>query len=188
MTRESWRSRRRRELTPEERALWAKIAETVRPLSGRTLPSPPEIVAEPAAKPGPIRAATAKRAAPAAPSAQPKPPPLAPLEPKLAKTLKRGGAVDARLDLHGMRQSEAHDRLAAFLKGQQGRGARVVLIITGKGRGESAPLFEERGVLRRLVPAWLAEPGLRNVVIGFSEASAAHGGAGALYVRLRRPR
>ena len=189
MSREGWRSRRRRDLTPEELALWAKIAETVRPLNGRTLPPPPETGAEPPAQRNAIRPPTAaKRAAAAAAAMPPKPPPLAPLEPKLAKTLKRGGAVDARLDLHGLRQAEAHDRLAAFLKGQQARGARVVLVITGKGRTENAALFEERGVLRRLVPAWLAEPGLRNVVIGFSEASAAHGGAGALYVRLRRAR
>jgi DNA-nicking Smr family endonuclease len=176
-------TRRRRGLTPEEQSLWAKIARTINPLAGHTWPEEPEplLVRKPAQNP---KLKTAPRPAPVKPKPK-SPPPLAPLEPKLAKSLKRGGAVDARLDLHGLRQDEAHDRLVGFLKRQQARGARVVLVITGKGKG--ADPFSGRGVLKRLVPAWLSEPGLRGVVLGFSEASAAHGGAGALYVRLRKP-
>ena len=188
MSRESWRVRRRRDLTAEERALWAKIAETVRPLSGRRLPAPPEPPPQPAAPPSPAAKAGPKPAQTVAAKPQPKPPkPLTPIEPKLARTLRRGGEVDARLDLHGLRQEEAHARLRSFLTGAQARGARVVLVITGKGKPGGA-LFDERGVLRRQVPIWLAEPGLRTVVLGFSEASAPHGGSGALYVRLRRER
>lgn len=175
------RPRRRRDLTPDERVLWDKVAESVRPLTGRKR--------KPAAKSAPAEAAKpSKRISPARPAASPplavkKPPPLAPIEPRLARSLKKGGAVDARLDLHGLYQGQAHDRLLRFLKTQQSRGARVVLVITGKGVSGG-----ERGVLRRMVPVWLAEPALRGIVIGFSEASAAHGGAGALYVRLRRER
>ena len=193
MSGEPRRPRRRRDLTPEERALWAKVAESIRPLSRRIPPPPPEEEeisvkkAPPPPRPKPrLKSAAAPiKAPPPAPTS----PPLAALEPKLARNLRRGGAVDARLDLHGFRQEEAHDRLIRFVRSQQARGARVVLVITGKGKrdGESAP-FEDRGVLRRLVPAWLSEPVLRDVVIGFSEASGAHGGAGALYVRLRRER
>jgi DNA-nicking Smr family endonuclease len=186
------RPRRRRDLTPEERTLWAKVAESIRPLSKR-IPPPPEEDEIPVKKaPPPPR--PKPRLKPAAepikaPPPAPKSPPLASLEPKLARNLRRGGAVDARLDLHGFRQEEAHDRLIRFVRSQQARGARVVLVITGKGKRDSeSALFEERGVLRRLVPAWLSEPALREVVIGFSEASGAHGGAGALYVRLRRER
>lgn len=176
--------KRPRRLSPEERALWDKVAETVRPLPGRKKvqkAKPAEEVAPPK-KPPPKKAAVAPkpaaRPAPAAPvAAKPKTPPLAPIEPKLARTLKRGGAVDARFDLHGYRQDEAHDRLISFLNAQQARGARIVLVITGKS-----------GILNRAVPLWLAEPGLRNTVIGFTTASAAHGGSGALYVRLRRER
>jgi DNA-nicking Smr family endonuclease len=168
----------RRDLNPEERALWEKIAETIKPLPGRKKPKraepvfekPPGGKASPAPKP-------ARHAAPEVPVAKPKAPPLAPLEPKLARTLKRGGEVDARFDLHGYRQDEAHSKLLWFLKSQRTRGARIVLVITGKS-----------GVLNRAVPLWLAEPSLRDVVIGFSQASSAHGGAGALYVRLRRER
>lgn len=168
----------RRRLSPEERALWEKVAETVKPLRGRKRlkpAAPPEPESASPRKPAP--APKPARAASPAPAPKPKPPPLAQLEPKLARTLKRGGEVDARFDLHGYRQEEAHSKLIWFLKSQRTRGARVVLVITGKS-----------GVLNRAVPLWLAEPSLRDVVIGFSQASVAHGGAGALYVRLRRER
>lgn len=171
---------RRRDLTPDERALWDKVAESVAPLPGRKRKPAPAESARPAP---PVKRAALLSTSAVPPPAPKKPPPLAPLEPKLARSLKKGAAVDARLDLHGLFQDEAHARLLRFLKTQQSRGARVVLVITGKGRSGG-----ERGVLRRMVPAWLAEPALRDVVIGFSEAAAAHGGAGALYVRLRRTR
>ena len=180
-------SRRRRGLTPEEQSLWAKIARTINPLAGHSWPEEP--APEPPGPKPPQRAKSKSQSppkpAPAAPKS--KTPPLAAMEPKLAKALKRGGAVDARLDLHGYRQDEAHDRLISFLRRQQGRGARVVLVITGKGQADADP-FAGRGVLRRLVPVWLSEPSSREIVLGFSEASAAHGGSGALYVRLRKPR
>lgn len=171
---------RRGALTPQDRSLWAKIAETISPLRGR---APRTIAEAPADIPPPAQ----PRATPERPAAAPppgRPPPLAPLEPKLARSLKKGAAVDARIDLHGLYQDEAHAGLLRFLRSQQARGARVVLVITGKGSAGA----EGRGVLKRLVPVWLAEPALRDVVIGFSEAARAHGGAGALYVRLRRPR
>ncbi len=110
--------------------------------------------------------------------------------------------IDGRIDLHGMTQHDAHLALRAFLVSAQMRGAKTVLVITGKGfresRGEPhlshanlhAAHFgeQERGVLRRRVPQWLAEPGLRDIVLGFDEAHRSHGGGGALYVRLRRRR
>ena len=95
-------------------------------------------------------------------------------------------AIDARLDLHGLTQSEAHAALLHFLRKASAREARLVLVITGKGaRGEGAG---ERGVLKRQVPHWLALPEFRSLVIGFEDAGVKHGGAGALYVRLRRMR
>jgi len=184
------RPRRKRGLTSEEKVLWKAVAKTVSPLPGRARLEESEAAedvreaAPPPSDPLPKLRKPSSLAAKA-----PAPPPLAPLEPKLARTLRRGGEVDGRLDLHGYRQDEAHSRLIRFLQEHQSRGSRVVLVITGKGRREAdVPMFEERGVLKRLVPVWLAEPVLRNIVIGFSEASQAHGGAGALYVRLRRSR
>jgi DNA-nicking Smr family endonuclease len=97
--------------------------------------------------------------------------------------------VDAVIDLHGMRQDEAHATLLSFLRRSQNAGHALVLVVTGKGGAASGlALFEERGVLRRVVPHWLRLPDLRALVLGFEEASPHHGGAGALYVRLRRRR
>lgn len=120
----------------------------------------------------------------------PQPPSLAPLDDRTKRRLVRGTmAIDERLDLHGMTQEAAHGALRHFLVRARDRGARVVLVITGKGKpGGSAHAAHERGVLRRSVPHWLGDPTLRDVVVGFEEAHLAHGGAGAIYVRLRRRR
>jgi DNA-nicking Smr family endonuclease len=99
-------------------------------------------------------------------------------------------SVDASIDLHGLTQTLAHRRLFAFLKETRAHGARTVLVITGKGRpGEPAAFGAyERGVLRRVVPEWLGSVEFRPLVAGYSEAGRRHGGAGAIYVRLRRLR
>ncbi len=102
--------------------------------------------------------------------------------------------VDAAIDLHGMRQGEAHRALLGFVQRAAAQGLGFVLVVTGKGAGSTGASSTdpvsvgERGVLRRLVPHWLSDPGLRGAVIGFEEAGRAHGGSGALYVRLRRSR
>jgi DNA-nicking Smr family endonuclease len=113
---------------------------------------------------------------------------LEPLDRRLRARLGRGTKpVDGRLDLHGLTQREAHNKLRSFLAEAQRRNARLVLVITGKGKPERASLFEdERGVLRRSVPQWLSSPEFRGFVSGFDEAHRAHGGGGALYVRVRK--
>jgi DNA-nicking Smr family endonuclease len=111
------------------------------------------------------------------------------LERRTKAALRRGRqGVEAVIDLHGMRQADAHQALRGFLHRAQGAGLKIVLVITGKGAAgaEDTP-FAERGVLRRMVPHWLRLPDLRPLVVGFEEAADRHGGAGALYVRLRRP-
>ena len=86
-----------------------------------------------------------------------------------------------RIDLHGLDQDRARRTLIGFLMKAQDEGERAVLVITGKGMlGE--------GVLRRRAPDWLAEPMLREVVAGVSQADRRHGGEGALYVALKRRR
>jgi DNA-nicking Smr family endonuclease len=105
----------------------------------------------------------------------------------------RGGRVDieARVDLHGMRQDEAHAALRRFLLSCQSRGLRFVLVITGKGKTTGTPNTRfgdndrERGVLKRNVPRWLDEPDLRAIVVSFTTAAIQHGGEGAIYVHLR---
>ena len=99
-----------------------------------------------------------------------------------ASKLKRGRLeVDAKLDLHGMRQAEAQRALTSFLRRAQADGAKIAIVVTGKGLTR-----DEGGVLRRVVPMWLQAPNLRDVVVGFGEAARHHGGEGALYVRIRR--
>lgn len=124
--------------------------------------------------------------------AVPAPPSLTRLDHRTKRRLVRGAIpIDERLDLHGYTEAAAHSLLRGFLITARARGARMVLVITGKGQGPGKDRgrgFDDRGVLRRAVPHWLADPTLRDVVLGFEEAHLAHGGAGAIYVRLRRPR
>lgn len=178
----------RRILSYDERVLWTTVTKSIAPLHDDKpdrdeAPEPP---LTPTPSPPTKRAAGPR--APAAPPPQPpkpSPPPLEPLGRRMRQRVARGReAIDARMDLHGLTQAEAHAALARFLHSASGRGARLVLIITGKGgRGGS-----ERGVLRRQVPHWLALPEFRDLVVGFEDAHVAHGGEGALYVRLRRSR
>jgi DNA-nicking Smr family endonuclease len=72
-----------------------------------------------------------------------------------------------------------------FLRRAQADGARLVLVITGKGAPDA---FAGRGVLKRQVPLWLKLGEFRPYVLGFENAHAAHGGEGALYVRVRKAR
>jgi DNA-nicking Smr family endonuclease len=179
------RPHRLRRLSDEEIALWTEVARGVARRRGAALPTPSSPDAGKPPRPPPS-AAEVLQSRPAKPSA----PQLAPIERRLKRELARGrGAIDAALDLHGLTQAEAHQALRGFLRHSQARGARLVIVVTGKG----GPLDEpgswphERGVLKRLAPHWLRELDLRSVVLGFEEAGRAHGGSGALYVRLRRP-
>jgi DNA-nicking Smr family endonuclease len=181
------RLQRLRRLSDEEIALWTEVARSVARRRGAALPTPSKPVRAPPRPPAPPPTATEP---PADRSAKPStPPPLAPIERRLKRELSRGrAAIDAALDLHGLTQAEAHQALRGFLRHSQARGARLVIIVTGKGGAidELSGWPNERGVLKRLTPQWLREPDLRSVVLGFEEAGRAHGGSGALYVRLRR--
>ena len=173
-------SRGKRVLSYEERVLWSTITKSIAPLPGRAVEEALEPSEAPAAAVPARAAATAPKVA--SPPAKPKAPLLAPLGRRLRQRVARGREpIEARFDLHGLTQAQAHAALSRFLHSASARGARLVLIITGKGgRGGEA------GVLRRQMPLWLALPEFRDLVIGFEDAHAAHGGEGALYVRLRR--
>lgn len=180
-------TRRRRELSAEERALWRGVARSVRPLRrhARPIAEDPQAAAAVPARPVP-KGKVLTTLAPSRAATPTAPPPLATLARREKQQIARGRtAIDARVDLHGMTQSEAHAALVRFLRRAQQNDARLVLVITGKGTRTSDP---ERGVLRRQVPLWLQLPDLRDAVVGFEEAHVAHGGEGALYVRLRRAR
>jgi len=124
------------------------------------------------------------------PLAEQRVPPLAPLGRRLKQRVARGREpIDASLDLHGLTQRQAHAELLRFLRRAQADGAKIVLVVTGKGGiREGREAGAERGVLRRQVPQWLSLPEFRLLVVGFEDAHIGHGGEGALYVRLRRPR
>jgi DNA-nicking Smr family endonuclease len=99
-----------------------------------------------------------------------------------AERLKRGKhPVEARLDLHGMTQTEAHRALEIFIRSSRAAGRRCVLVITGRGSVGG-------GVLRAAVPRWLDEPAFRPHLLAIATAQPRDGGAGALYVMLRRTR
>ncbi len=103
-----------------------------------------------------------------------------PLDNKTVRKIAKGKLdIDARLDLHGRTQAEAHNQLLAFLQAASERNHRVVLVITGKGRLTG-------GVLRSAVPLWFEETRFRKLVSGYRESHTSHGGSGALYVKLRR--
>jgi DNA-nicking Smr family endonuclease len=183
---------RRRSLSDEEETLWSGVTRSVKPLRSGTAKrkAAAKAVSADDLKPAPQRMSKPLR--PAMPTAK-KSAPLAPLDKRQKQRVARGRqAIDARIDLHGMTQSQAHAALMHFVRQAQGTGARLVLVVTGKGSGKASETSydaeRERGVLRRQVPLWLALPEFRPFIVGFDEAHIAHGGQGALYVRLRRIR
>lgn len=109
-------------------------------------------------------------------------PDFAGIDRRTAERLRRGHyPIEARLDLHGMTQDEAHRTLSSFIAGGRAAGTRCVLVITGHGRVGG-------GVLKTHLPRWLAEPALRRDILALAPARPQHGGIGAFYVLLRRDR
>ncbi|MGE0023911.1 MAG: Smr/MutS family protein [Hyphomicrobium sp.] len=194
----------RRHLTKEDEALWEHTASSLKPLRAKKSRHHPSVEeAEdappfaPNAKPEKReekKPAAARQASVPAPQAKASltAPGLASFDRKAARKLRQGQfEIEARIDLHGMRQHEAHKALRRFLLSCFSRGLKWVLVITGKGapriRDEDGIMGAERGVLRRNVPLWLAEPELRAVVVSYTAAAIPHGGEGALYIQLRNP-
>lgn len=182
---------RRRHLRPDEAELWQRVIEHASPL--RPVAPLPEIpLSEPQS--APPRTANMVlpplvRRPPALPavSVDLRPAPLdgpVLMDRKTFGRLRRGKlGPEGRIDLHGMTQAEAHGALTGFILMSHDIGRRLVLVITGKGQGATPG-----GVLRQQVPHWLALPPLRALVLNMAEAHRSHGGAGAIYVYLRRNR
>ena len=110
------------------------------------------------------------------------------IEPRIRRRLSRGQLpIDATIDLHGLRQHEAHAALCRFVAARHARGDRTLLVITGKGLKKTGyGAIEQRGVLRTMLPVWLNEPALKPYVSGYEVSARGHGGEGAYYVRLKR--
>ena len=174
-------------ISQADRQLWRAVVADAHPLPGRELPTTSEVTKAPGDEtrsrlPG-IQAKT---------PATKKNPPLpdlnlgkpAGIDRRTAERLRRGRlTITARLDLHGLTQEKAHRRLDGFLADAQTAGHRCVLIITGKGERDGGS-----GVLRREVPRWLNQAPNRARVVAIEPAQPRDGGAGALYVLLRRAR
>ncbi len=210
-------------LADDDVTLWQRIARSITPLP-RAKPRVPEVELEPpapnalVAKPAAKKrtgtsqpALSGKASSPPGkskprPKAAPPPPPVVPRAPAPQPVLERRHArriaagtieIEGRIDLHGLTQAAAYDRLLGFIHSAAASGLKTVLVITGKGgrrrfldglRGGWNSLEGDIGVLRASVPRWLAEPPLRSHVVGYQNAAIQHGGDGAFYVQLRRSR
>ena len=168
-------SKKQRDLTTEEKKLWRRVAASVK--SRRALPVvEADAIEDP---PAPKRIAATRSPQAVAPTARTKST-LAPQDRGNEKRVRRGKLeIGGKLDLHGHTQDTGRAALARFLRSAQARGDRTVIVITGVGRGGE-------GVLKRRLPEWLGESDIRGFVSGFAPAHRTHGGAGALYVFLKR--
>ena len=96
--------------------------------------------------------------------------------------------VEATLDLHGLNEAEAFDKVDNFIPQCYFCGKRCIIIITGKGLtvNKDDDVFKERGILKNRVPKWLNTPRLRAMILIYKHPTAKLGGSGALYILLRR--
>jgi DNA-nicking Smr family endonuclease len=172
---------RHRELTPEDAELWRYVTRNVNPYRGVRHP----VEDEPAVQ-APRKAAVSR--VPEVPVKPPAPLPslgvgkVSDMDRRTARRLKRGELpVDGRIDLHSLTLAQAHGALTGFIRGAYGRGARCVVVVTGKGKSGE-------GKIRRETPHWLNQPALRPLVLAVTEARTHDGGSGAFYVLLKRKR
>jgi len=189
-----------RQITEDEARLWRHATQSLDKVNAKPrvasapAPPPPRELLPAKGKPGAAPKRASLPAPPPAGSAKQRPPPVAAFDRRKARQIASGKVeIDATIDLHGARQAAAHGRLRVFLASAHAAGHRTVLVITGKGGDEKGPDrldvlagAPQRGVLRRSVPHWLEEPELRALVLSYTSAGVRHGGAGALYVRLRK--
>jgi len=168
----------------EDAALWRAVTRDVKPNPERETaekdPAKPRAKPKPKAKTGSnakaaqASAAKTKQEITSAIDAAPR---LDPLARRTARRLKSGRTeIDGKLDLHGLSQDAAHAALFRFIPEASAAGRKNVLVVTGKGKG----------VLQKAVPMWLTSGRLAEYVVSISAAPRALGGAGALYVVLRK--
>lgn len=194
---------RKRRLSDEDREIWGRVAKSTRPLASdlaRIFEHEAQPVPAPRLKAKPEIGTSVLRPNPAGP------PPghdlVHPLSEALARVpvqmdkrqfqrMSRGKLVpEARIDLHGMTLAQAHGALNGFILRAHAEGARLVLVITGKGKRveDDGPIPRRPGALKQDVPRWLRMAPLAGLVLEIREAHARHGGSGAYYVYLRRAR
>lgn len=162
-----------RVLSEDEKRAWRAVTRHVRPMSGRRTALHPSVR-------GSSTEDTPFRPGSHAPRTVSQKQPSAPQNRRNEKPVRRGKQmISASFDLHGHSQDSAWRALPLFLSREQAKGARCVIVITGKGKlGE--------GVLRRNFLHWLEMPEARGLVSGYAPAHAKHGGGGAWYIFLRK--
>ncbi|SMC89304.1 Smr/MutS family protein [Rhizobium sp. RU36D] len=174
-------------LSAEDRILWGKVARSTRPMPGRQeeIDEFERVIAEMAAEAEQARPSQQAPRASVDPHPQPVRKPSSqhhPLERPVKRKIAKGRLpLEARIDLHGLVQSEAHAMLLGFLVRAHERGLRHVLVITGKGSSMGS-----EGALKRAVPMWFSKLEFRHLISSYEQAARHHGGDGALYVRLSR--
>lgn len=181
--------------------LWRQVTRSTKPLQERPVRDPrhaPDTRDTPNGAPRKAGPQEPPKRAGRLPRAQPVP--LVPKRAAAAPDLEHGGTagvarrqaeklrrgllpIEGKLDLHGHTQHEAHRELSQFIASAQGAGKRCVIVVTGRGIGKDAG-----GILRQMVPRWLNQAPNRGRVLAFAQAQPKHGGAGALYVLLKRSR
>ncbi|SOC37224.1 DNA-nicking Smr family endonuclease [Rhizobium subbaraonis] len=177
-------------LSTEDRILWGKVARSAKPLPGRmeeletleALFTPESTAALPAEDIGTRKKSDSESGGIRITNTGKGERQHHPLERPVRRKLAKGRlALEARIDLHGMIQSEAHGLLLSFMLQAHARGMRHVLVITGKGASIGSD-----GALKRAVPLWFSLPEFRPLISSYEPAARNHGGEGALYVRLAR--
>jgi len=198
--------RGKRGLSAEDKALWDRVTQGANPLDPptRNLPIQTDTPSE-TRIPDPVQPRDRLPAFRIGERAGHKPHPHQPerdLSTRLAhapvrmdhgafRKMQRGKLKpEGRIDLHGMTLSQAHPVLMHFILDAHDNGKRLVLVITGKGKDRDTPdpIPIRRGILRHQVPSWLRAPPLGALVLDIREAHQRHGGGGAYYVYLKRPR
>jgi len=187
-----------RGLSADEAELWQRVARTVTPLHPpRAAPvvAPASVASQPAV-PAPVPKKVRGRVPP---ERVVPPPPPAPTRPLTAngldstwdRKLARGAiAPDVTIDLHGMGLDQAHGRLVGGIAQALAMGARVVLLVAGKHRphGDHDARGERRGAIRAKLLDWLAASPHAGSIAAVRPAQQRHGGAGAVYIILRKAR
>ncbi len=189
-----------RRLLAEERALWNRVIETVKPLHPVQLvrhaqPAPPpagEVTrtkrladgqAQPKAAVGRIAARHHAAPAPSTHLGEPK----RGLDSHWERRFQKGAIIpDIRIDLHETSLAGAHARLEHVLEQAIRQRLRVILLITGKPRGYDRVSGEGRGAIGATVRDWLAASRFSRSIAAVRQAHPRHGGEGALYIVLRR--
>ena len=175
-------------IADEDRRLWEYVVKTVTPIAGRRQKRPAADEAppkQPAKRPS-WRSGALEIHLKSAEISLSDNEARQKILPQAPDRLRRGKMpVEAVLDLHGLHQNAAQERLFSFLRQSSALGRRCVLVITGKGSG-NAP--GEPGVLRRMLPHWLEMDPVAGLVLSFSPARPKDGGGGAFYILLRRQR